>query len=247
MRERPPPLLERNSVHVWYAPLVEVNRAVSEGDCASSSPLCSAAERSRFLVCRSLLRTLLGRYTGIEPGRIALWRTDQRSKPFLSATHAAGRGLQFSVSHSGAHALLAFAIDRPVGVDLEVLRPLPEAHRLVARFFSPREAEQLLLRFAMEEEEEERSLAFFRYWTRKEACLKAGGRGLSLAALKELEFLQQRRRQRRVVSGFDLVPAPESEARRWAVHELRPAENLIAALAVQAGRAACAISLFRAP
>jgi len=82
-------------------------------------------------------------------------------------------GIRFNLSHSKGYALLAIAYDREVGVDVEVVRPKPKAAALVERFFSPNE-KAAFRKLAPHEED----AAFFAGWTRKEAYVKAVGKGL---------------------------------------------------------------------
>jgi 4'-phosphopantetheinyl transferase len=73
-------------------------------------------------------------------------------------------------------ALLAVARAVEVGVDVELLRPLPDALRIARSFFSPAEVDRLAaLR------PDEREAGFLACWTRKEAFVKARGDGLTLA------------------------------------------------------------------
>jgi len=81
--------------------------------------------------------------------------------------------LSFNLAHSGREALLAVAQVRRVGIDIERTRPVLRLDRLIRRFFSDREAGELLRL-----EREERDAAFFRTWVRKEAYLKAVGGGV---------------------------------------------------------------------
>lgn len=76
-----------------------------------------------------------------------------------------------SLSHSGPVTVLAVS-DKPVGVDLEQVREVPEV--IARRFFSESMKEEL--EAAPEETKPE---TFFRLWTCLEAALKADGRGLT--------------------------------------------------------------------
>lgn len=93
-------------------------------------------------------------------------------KPGLAPAFAQG-GLQFNVSHSGSLLLVAVVAGAPVGVDLERHRPLHDRDGLVRRYFS--EAEN---RAYFDLPEAQRHEAFFAAWARKEALVKALGRGL---------------------------------------------------------------------
>jgi 4'-phosphopantetheinyl transferase len=71
--------------------------------------------------------------------------------------------------------LIGFAQQREIGVDLEIWRSTSDEAALVRRYFSPLEVEAY---FRLDIGR--RSEGFFNGWTRKEAYLKAMGRGLGL-------------------------------------------------------------------
>jgi len=82
----------------------------------------------------------------------------------------------FNLSHSGSVALCALD-DRPVGVDIEVIRP--HHPKLAQRICSAEELEWL-------EGQEDRQTALCKLWTRKEALVKYRGIGLVLP-LREIQ------------------------------------------------------------
>ena len=82
--------------------------------------------------------------------------------------------LRFNLAHSHELALYAFTRGREIGVDIEYLRALPDADQIADRFFSARENATLQALPASQ-----RRQAFFNCWTRKEAYIKAIGKGLS--------------------------------------------------------------------
>lgn len=169
--ERSPP--PGGEVHVWVADLSEL-----DGDDEVLRELLTADERARgqryrhprvqtqFVRCRGLLRRVLGGYLGCPPGAVPIGvRPD--GKPVLDGVPS----LHFNVSHAEGVALFAVA-DRPVGVDVEAVRPMPSAADLVARFFTDEERDQFGQLAA-----DDRLAGFFRGWTCKEAVLKGIGCG----------------------------------------------------------------------
>jgi 4'-phosphopantetheinyl transferase len=81
--------------------------------------------------------------------------------------------VHFSTAHSGAMAAFALCGESPLGVDIEVVRELPDLPTLVGAVLSEREqAKWRSLPKAR------RLHAFFDVWTRKEAFLKGTGQGL---------------------------------------------------------------------
>ena len=92
-------------------------------------------------------------------------------------------GVFISLSHAGGLVAAAIA-DRPVGIDVEPIRPLPRMDALAARYFSVGERDALS---AMPPKE--REAAFFRIFTKKEAYAKANGIPLAAAIGEDLSFL----------------------------------------------------------
>ena len=73
-------------------------------------------------------------------------------------------------------AWVALADNGEIGVDVELLRPMPDAIDLARQNFSAAECAELAATPS-----EDQALAFLLGWTRKEACLKAIGSGLSIS------------------------------------------------------------------
>ena len=81
----------------------------------------------------------------------------------------------FNLSHSGDYFALAVARECRLGIDLEVARSRSNLAGIVKKCFA---AEEIAYWEALPEEE--RISAFYRFWTRKEAFVKATGRGIAL-------------------------------------------------------------------
>ena len=213
------PVFEDNDVHVWRAHLDDtVDPAwelglLSEDERRRAARFRFAHHRTRFVLRRALLRTILGRYVGIEPGRLQ-FRDAANGKLALTGYE----DLQFNLSSSRSVALYAIACDRVVGVDVEHVSPsagnLPLAERLFAS------AELTALRSLPASS---RGLAFYRCWTRKEAFVKAIGSGLS-RSLDTFEVpLDAADRLMPVHSTID----PDV----WSVREVMPAPAYVGAVA----------------
>lgn len=126
-------------------------------------------DQRRFAVARSGLRQILGRYTQTNPEDI-VFDYSPRGKPALKFN---SQGLEFNLSHSGECALCGVARS-PLGVDIEQLRSMDRLGGLVQRCLTPREQRSL-----QQQPASEQSTAFLKYWTCKEAYLKATGQGIS--------------------------------------------------------------------
>jgi len=127
-------------------------------------------DRNRFIAAHAALRETLSSQCGI-PASMLEFPQGPFGKPML----AEGGGLRFNLSHSQSLALIAVCDDAEVGVDIELLRPMPDAEALADTYFSAVERRALA---ALPPESRDR--AFLCCWTRKEACLKATGMGLSV-------------------------------------------------------------------
>lgn len=123
-------------------------------------------------------------------------------------------------SHSGDGLLVALAEERCVGIDLEWVKPRPNALALAGRFFHASETAWLE---AMQPPEQE--AAFLRLWCAKEAVLKAHGRGLSFG-LDRL-VLEAGAKGLQIAACDGALGAPGD----WSLTELAPAPGYVGALA----------------
>ena len=166
-------------VCVWHARL-DLDEAaldalaatLSDDERARAERFVFARDRSRFIAARGVLRRLLGARLGLAPSRLR-FAYGAQGKPSLSQESSEAQ-VSFSVAHSRDRALVAVASGAPIGADIEVLRPLPSAEAIAERVFSPDELAQL-----RSLPSQQREVAFYLGWTRKEAYIKALGTGLA--------------------------------------------------------------------
>lgn len=128
-------------------------------------------DRRRFIVRRAGLRRLLGDRLGVPPASIEL-SIGKHGKPAL-APPLSDADLRFNVSSSHDLALFAFAWGKDVGIDVEAIGPVDAPDRAAAIAFSPAELAEY---HSLAPEDKRRG--FVNGWTRKEAFVKATGRGL---------------------------------------------------------------------
>ncbi len=228
---RPPPgelTLSHQDVHVWRAfldrefpHLQDLRRSLSPDEIERAERYHFQEDRERFIVAHGLLRTILARYLRADPGRLVFSRGDY-GKPVL-ASPPGGRKLSFNLSHSSGIALYAIAHDRRVGIDLERVREDIACQQIAERFFSPAEAAVLRTLPASSQPG-----AFFACWTRKEAYIKARGRGLQLP-LDRFEVSLAPGEPARLLK----MEGEPGEVARWSLQELIPAPGYAAALAAE--------------
>ena len=104
--------------------------------------------------------------------------TTPSGKPYLKDYP----NLFFNLTHTDNLILISLA-DSPVGVDVERLERNADKEAILKHFFSEREQQSYF-----SQPENQRQLAFFKGWTRKEALLKATGEGLSKMNDYEVSF-----------------------------------------------------------
>ncbi|MGH8475863.1 MAG: 4'-phosphopantetheinyl transferase family protein [Methylococcales bacterium] len=173
--------------------------------------------RIRFVICRGWLRLLLSAYTGQAPAAIELI-ANEHGKPRL-IDHPPNRGLVFNVSHSGDRMVFAFGLDCRLGVDIEQIRDMPHLEDIVERICAKSE------RAAWREIAKDNRLEyFFKAWVRKEAIIKAQGRGLSLG-MQPCELADTLERPVRLPECCGLV-------QDWVLFDLSYAEEYRGAVAV---------------
>ncbi len=167
-------------VHVWRIPLEcgdaaldRLRTFLADDERQRAERFYFEKDRRHFIAGRGALRSLVAGYLNRHPSQVRLAYTNY-GKPLLAAEFGSTE-LRFNLSHSHGLALLAVTRGRDIGVDLEHIRANLDGEQLAERFFSP--CEVAVLRSLAPELRRE---AFFQCWTRKEAYIKANGKGLSL-------------------------------------------------------------------
>jgi len=220
--------LADHEVHVWRAQLDRSGDQVhgltdllTADELDRASRFVFEIDRQRFIVARGALRSILGRYIPVSPGHLR-FSYNPYGKPFLAPKFSSYL-LNFNLSHSGSMALYALARRLEIGVDVERLRSDFAYEDIAKRFFSANEV--AVLRTIPAERKLE---AFYNCWTRKEAYIKAHGKGLSLP-----------------LDSFDVSFAPgdpprvlitreePQESSRWTLLDLQPGPGYVGALAVK--------------
>ncbi len=209
----PGPLTELplHRVDVWIVSLGETGQSPDPTECLSADERARAGrfaferDRRRYTLGRGALRSILATYLRCDRTEIE-FAYGESGKPQLAGADAAS-GLQFNASGSADMAVCAVTYGRRVGIDIEQVRV---------------DCDPDLVQYALTDAEraefgripaDQQASAFYRVWTRKEAFLKATGRGLS-----------------RPLTSFSVSVAPGEAPRlvhdEWAVelrHNERPA------------------------
>jgi len=208
--------LPNNTVHVWRAQLLPSPPDVlSPDEREKAAQFHFDRDRIRYVAARAILRQLIGRYERVPPESVR-FSYNTYGKPALD-----GSTLRFNASHSGGLALLAFARDRNVGIDIERIRHDLAPREIASQFFSADETAALR---ALPPETLPR--AFFGCWTRKEAFIKAHGSGLSLPLHKFTVSVNSPAQLLRTDFNPDAL-------QQWTLHDLSVGPDFAAALAIE--------------
>lgn len=136
-----------------------------------------------FLQTRLLLRHAL---SSTLPGTVppTRWQITERSEQAPLVHQAVEAGWHYSVAHSRGMIAIVISNHGPCGIDLEYQRQRVNIAELAGEWFHPSETE-LLATLA----DHERTVAFYRLWTMKEALIKAKGSSIFDGILARAHFV----------------------------------------------------------
>jgi 4'-phosphopantetheinyl transferase len=221
------PALGPGELHVW---VVEIDTPDAEdaghaeilapAERVRASSFKSPADRAGFVQRRAALRMLLAGYLGVAP-RDVTFTVNSFGKPSVIAPHASA-GLSFNSSHSGTVAVIAVSRSGRLGIDVEQLRPLADADGIAARFFNAGETATLAML-----QPHDCVAGFFNAWTRKEAVIKAVGRGLSIPL--DSFAVSLRPGEPPQILHWNI---PGEAACGWRIHHIEPVAGYVGALVI---------------
>jgi 4'-phosphopantetheinyl transferase len=174
---------DSGSVRVWFTDLDQQQTDIDQLSWLSTSEHTRAArfrsplQRQRYLAGRVFMRCILSEATGLAAESLEII-TDQCGKPCLSPPAAGARLpskglLRFNVSHSENFLCMATALGRDVGIDIEVANPDLDVLAISRACLDQKDNDQI-----RSSSPNERSLVFYRLWTRREAFAKMLGHGV---------------------------------------------------------------------
>ncbi len=170
------PLPDPGVIHLWVLPLQADEKLLQRCRSVLPEQEISRSEHFKFeqgkesyLVSQGGLRILLSAYLGLEPELVGIGRRS-KGKPYLTEHPE----FHFNISNSGKWAVYGFSRSGEIGVDLECVRHLQDMDELIRQSFTEKEAGYIT------RIDSEKSRRFFKFWTVKEAYLKAVGEGMRI-------------------------------------------------------------------
>ena len=220
--------LINNHVDIWLASL-DINKTnlsklktiLSEDELIRAQRFYSVELTKQFIAARGFLRLILARYIKVKPEELQFQYNVYR-KPFLIGTFNK-KELCFNASNSHGIALYGITLQRAIGVDVEKIRSNLPYEKIARRQFTQSE-----IRLFQKSPESERIQTFFKFWTRKEALLKALAQGLHFS-MKQFNVSGTPRESVKFLKNSpSFVNSSE-----WFIQDLEIAQGFCAALATE--------------
>ena len=213
--------IREGEVHVWHGRLEASPDPVTPAEASRARRMGSPRRRREFLVCRGALRRILAGALGIDPLSVPI-REGAHGKPNLVPRGPNPPPIGFNLSHSGDRFIVALALGMDPGVDVELIRPRRSLDLLARHCFSPAEQRAVA-------GDPDPMHAFYRVWSRKEAVIKADGRGVSIG----LDRFDVSVGEPVALLDARWTGAAPGEAARWSLRSLDAGPGYAAALAVR--------------
>ncbi len=167
-------------VYVWSTPLSaaasELETILDETETRRYQSYRKQEDRKRALISFGLLRLLVSHFLEKSPEEIQISREClQCHKPHGNPRVLEKHPIEVNISHSGDWVLAALALSCPIGIDIEKRTSDHHWKDLIGHVLSVEERKQW-----KKLSNREKEVAFFQYWTQKEAILKATRDGLTV-------------------------------------------------------------------
>ncbi|MEM7008627.1 MAG: 4'-phosphopantetheinyl transferase superfamily protein [Thermodesulfobacteriota bacterium] len=217
--------LENDQIHIWkininnpkWEPSHLLSEVLSKDEKRRALRLKSEKDKNRFIVSRGHLRKKLESYLEISASEIE-FSYNEYGKPSVKSEQN-DKKIKFNVSHSADLIIYAVRQGSEVGIDVENIRDVNKADKIIGRFFNKQEID-----YYHSHPQHKKKSAFFTLWTRKEAYSKAMGRGIGLPA-KEIDL--------NLVTGRSLTTNGHKGKSKWSIFDIETENGYLAALATR--------------
>jgi 4'-phosphopantetheinyl transferase len=208
-------------IKIWHGNIIAGDahyqaywHAMDEAEQAHAGKIKNVLLHKRFVEVHGRLRNVLATTLNQSPEKIRIKKAEH-GKPYLVDYPE----LAFNLSHSADSLMIAVGWNCQLGVDIEICKPRINLTGLVDKCFAEEEAA-----YWNKLPEDRKKTEFYRFWTRKEAFVKATGRGIGLGLNicvinpeNPTEFLR--------------VPDNYGQASTWHVRDIDLGEGSCSALA----------------
>lgn len=209
-----------DAIDIWHGNIAAEDahyqnywRVLDAAEQAHAEKITNDLLRKRYVEVHGRLRKVLAQTLNELPEKISIKKAEH-GKPYLADTPE----LAFNLSHSANALVIAVGWNCQLGVDIEGCKPRTSLAALVDKCFAEEE-----IAYWNRLPEADKTLEFYRFWTRKEAFVKATGRGIALGLNhcvinpeNQAEFLR--------------VPADCGQASTWHVLDIALGQGVCSAL-----------------
>jgi len=170
--------LDTNDVHLWYITfnnkkLLNINKLfqiLNENEKIKSKSFIQHRDQRNYIISHAYLRLLLTKYQPNIKPESWIFSKNKYGKPFVSKEHDIN--IYFNISHTYSAVTFIFTKSNICGIDIEEDRNIVLDEHMINFVLSSEEKNLYKI------SKNKKSL-FYRFWTLKEAYLKACGIGIS--------------------------------------------------------------------
>ena len=202
--------------------LREYRSLLSEAEREQEPRFYFARDQLRYLVTRTLVRTVLSRYAPIAP-RDWVFETNSYGRPSIANDCPAARTISFNLTHTDGLIMLAVGREHALGIDAENVVTRPVSVDMADKFFAADEVTAL-----RRLPQAKQPLRFMEYWTLKESYIKARGMGLSIP-LDRFSFRFPHEEHIEI----EIHPDQEDLPARWRFWQMRMGPQHVAAVCAE--------------
>lgn len=212
--------MKTDTIQIWHGTVVAddahyptYRRILDAVEQAHAETIKNPLPRKRYVEVHGRLRMVLAQTLNVPPETINIQKTEH-GKPYLVDTPE----WVFNLSHSANATVIAVAWNCQLGVDVEFCKPRTSLAGLVDKCFGEEE-----IAYWKQLPEDRKVTEFYRFWTRKEAFVKATGRGIALGLSHCVINPENQER-------FLRVPAEYGPASKWHALDMALAPGICSAL-----------------
>jgi len=170
-------ILNPGEIHIWSATIDErfgkllAQSYLSVNEKRNAARFDHDIDTYLFSIRHNLLRIILGDYLNCHPS-IIKFNSNHYQKPHIAFPNTL---IQFNISYSSNRFVVAFCQQHTIGIDIELIRHIDDIPQMITDYFTKEESDWI-----NSQPDNLRLPSFFRIWSRKEALVKAIGKGLTI-------------------------------------------------------------------
>lgn len=146
----------------------DISKTLPPEEVERANKLKFTRDREQFILRRYHLRLILSKYCGCQPYEI-MFSYNSCKKPFIFIPEF--KEIKFNLSYSKELMLVGLSKHDDIGIDIEKINDIRDLENVAIENFSLQELKLYNSKL-------DKTDTFFKIWTRKEAFIKAKGKGL---------------------------------------------------------------------